>query len=38
MNLTMYFGDPDFKAAFDIIDPFSFKEMLGLPKVTHEHF
>jgi len=34
MNLTMYFGDPDFKAAFDIIDPFSFKEMLGLPKLV----
>ena len=34
MNLTMYFNDPVLETLFDIIDPFQYKDMLKLPKVS----
>ena len=34
MNLTMYFNDPAMEKLFDIIDPFQYKDMLKLPKVS----
>ena len=38
MNLTMYFNDPVLETLFDIIDPFQYKDMLKLPKVSiHEN-
>ena len=34
MNLTLYFNDPVLETLFDIIDPFQYKDMLKLPKVS----
>ena len=37
MNLTLFFNDPAMETLFDIIDPFQYKDMLKLPKVSiHE--
>jgi len=32
LNLTLYFDDPKMQEAFDIIDPFQYKEKLIMPK------